>query len=202
MASKRTGSLALMCAIAMAETMTCPIFAAASSATTDDPLAVDAPCSGPASTPACALRTLHNCYEQRDPSLCELVGVAGVDFRLTEAYDAEFPSTRPQERDRDRHRRIIGVREVGPERFKVHKGSDFVIEDRMIGTYEVMEKLEICAEDPCLASASYFFKEIDGRWVLASWSDNASVCLGVIDEFLDLFPHCAMQIPVPTWTDL
>ncbi|MGH6899771.1 MAG: hypothetical protein ACREJ5_25010 [Geminicoccaceae bacterium] len=95
---------------------------------------------------------------------------------------------------------IVGVREVRRERFSVHEGSRFVIQDSMIGTHEVMTKLDICGDAPCAATASYFFRRADDRWVLASWIDDAGICEGwAEDEFRELFPECGMQIPVPTW---
>ena len=60
--------------------------AAASGSTNDDPLAVDAPCSGPASTPVCAMRTWDRCYEKRDAALCALIGIPGVRVELMDDY--------------------------------------------------------------------------------------------------------------------
>ena len=54
---------------------------------------------------------------------------------------------------------IVGVREVGRERFRTKESNDFVIQGSMIGTHEVMEALDICGDDPCPTSASYFFRK-------------------------------------------
>jgi hypothetical protein len=146
------------------------------------------------------MRTWDRCYEERDASLCALIGIRGVRFELMDDYLRPFSGIAEQEQEDV----IVGVREVGRERFKTKRRDDFIIQDSMIGTHEVMEALNICGDDPCAASASYFFRKEGDHWVLASWTDNALICEGWFDddEFRHLFPYCGMQIPVPTWRDL
>jgi hypothetical protein len=188
--------------IALVGMLVAPAVAVASGGASADLLAIDAPCSGPASTPVCAMRTWDRCYRERDASLCALIGIPGVRFELMDAYLSQFPGA-AEAIEAGLADHIVGVREVDPERFSVREGSGFVIQDRMIGTHEVMGELDICGDRPCAASASYFFKKVGDRWVLASWIDNAGICEGwAEDEFRELFPECGMQIPVPTWGNL
>ncbi len=160
-----------------------------------DALVFEAPCQGPASTPACASKTWEACMLFRDPSRCELVGFHGMKFWDWEQFPAKKSELPRLEIPLLSVRGPIdGVRRVEPERFRegLEEPGAFKVPGNMIGTHEVTFRLNICGDRPCTARGSNFFRKHGDRWVITSWADDTLSCEGWTEA---TEPDCSIYIP-------